>query len=154
TAVTLLAFVSLVVYGARLGVGPALVAVPALALQLALVVVLSRVATSVFGGVMKSRVGAALTAVLFAAMLVVAQSGWELVLALFVSGILSRGFTPPFSIIIRTLPSGWGTVVVEAAYHSDWLLAVGGLVGLVVVIGLLLVGWGWLLSLPRTAWVT
>jgi ABC-2 type transport system permease protein len=153
-AVTLLAFVSLVVYGARLGVGPALVALLALVLQLMVVVVLSRVATSALGGVMQSRAGAALTAVLLAAMLVVSQSGWELVIALSVSGVLSMGFSPPFSVIIRALPSGWGLAAVEAASRSDWLLVVGALVGLVVVIVLLLVVWGWLLGLPRTAWVT
>jgi ABC-2 type transport system permease protein len=99
-------------------------------------------------------VGAALTAVLLAAAMVLMQSGWELVLALFLSGILSTGLPPPFSVIIRALPSGWGVVAVEAAYRSDWLLVGGALVGLVVVILLLLVVWGWLLSLPRAAWVT
>ena len=96
TVVTFLAFVSLVVYARRLGVLPVLVAVLALILQMVLVILLSRVATHVFGGVMQSRVGAALTAVLFAAALVIMQSGWELVLAIFLSGVLSTGFSPPF----------------------------------------------------------
>lgn len=46
---TLLAFTSLVVFGARLGVLPALVAVPAVVLQLALVVLLSRLTVTGFG---------------------------------------------------------------------------------------------------------
>ena len=49
TAVTLLAFISLVVFGARLGVLPALVGVPAVVLQLVLVVLLSRLAVTGFG---------------------------------------------------------------------------------------------------------
>jgi hypothetical protein len=154
TAVTFLAFVSLVVYGGRLGAVPALVAVLALILQLVLVVLLSRVAAHVLGGVMKSRVGAALTAVVLAAAMVVAQSGWVLILALFLSGVLSTGFSRPFSVIIRVLPSGWGVAAVEAASRSDWLLVAGTLVGLVVAASFLLLAWGWLLGLPRTAWVT
>ena len=153
-AVTLLAFVSLVFYASRLGAIPSLVAIVALILQLVLVILLSRVATHVFGGVMKSRAGAALTAVLFAGALVLVQSGWELLVALLVSGVLDTGFSPPLSTIIRALPSGWGLVAVEAAYRSDWLLVATALVGLVVVIAILLVVWGWLLVLPRTAWVT
>jgi hypothetical protein len=60
TAVTLLAFTRLVVFGARLGVLPALVAVPAVVLQLALAVLLSRLAVTGFGQVARSRIGSVL----------------------------------------------------------------------------------------------
>jgi hypothetical protein len=55
TLVALLAFTSLVVFAARLGVAAALMAVPAVILQLALVVLLSRVAMAGFGSASKSR---------------------------------------------------------------------------------------------------
>ena len=51
TAVTALAFLSLMVYGISLGVGPALVSIPAAAAELAFVVLLSRVAYAIFGAV-------------------------------------------------------------------------------------------------------
>ena len=66
TAVTLLAFISLVVFGARLGVLPALVAVPVVVLQLVLVVLLSRLVVTVFGQVARSRIGSAVVGMLVA----------------------------------------------------------------------------------------
>ena len=48
------------VFGARLGVLPALVAVPAVVLQLALAVLLSRLAVTGFGQVARSRIGSVL----------------------------------------------------------------------------------------------
>ena len=79
---TLVAFASLVVYAAGLGLVSALVAVPGVVLQLTLVVVLSRVAAVVLGMVAASRFGAAVTGVLLAAMLVLAQSGWMVYVAI------------------------------------------------------------------------
>jgi hypothetical protein len=154
TVVTLLAFISLVVFGARLGVLPALVAVPAVVLQLVLVVVLSRLAVTGFGQVARGRVGATVVGVLIAGLLILGQSGWMLVLAVRTSGLLSTGVTPAFATLVRALPSGWGLYAVEAAGQSDWLTAVGVLAGLVAANALLLLAWSWKLGSPRTARAT
>jgi hypothetical protein len=154
TVVTLLALISLVVFGARLGVLPALVAVPAVILELVLLVVLSRLAVTGFGQVARSRVGAAVVGVLIAGLLILSQSGWMLVLAVRTSGLLGTGVTPAFATLVRALPSGWGLYAVEAAGRSGWLTAAGVLAGLVAANALLLLAWSWKLGAPRTARAT
>lgn len=152
-AVTVLAFASLPLYAARLGVASTLVALPALGLQLLLVVVVGQVTSRVFSTAMQSRGGAAMSAVLFAALLVVAQSGWIVFVAIVQSGVLSlrTGLAPGLSGVVRALPSSWGLVAVEAARRSDWLLAAGALAGLAGLIALLLLWWGRLLGAPGRA---
>lgn len=154
TIVTLSAFASLVVYGARLGLGAALVAVPAMVLQLVLVVLLSRVAMVVFGIVSKSRIGAAFTGVLIAAMMVLAQSGWMVFVAIQVSDVLNTGFGAAFSTTVRAVPSGWALVAVEAAGRGAWALAAGALAGLALLIVVLLLAWSRTLGTPRRARAT
>lgn len=73
TGVTLLAFVSLLVFAARLGIGPTFVAVPAVALQLLFVLLLSRVLVSLFRRTMQSRIGGAIAGIVLAAILFVLQ---------------------------------------------------------------------------------
>jgi hypothetical protein len=154
TAVTLLAFLSLVVFGARVGLLPALVAVPAVVLQLMLVVMLSRLAATGFGQVARSRIGAAVIGVLIAGLLILSQSGWMLALAVRTSGLLSTGVTPDLATLVRVLPSGWGLYAVEAAGRSDWLTVAGVLAGLVAANAVLLLAWSGRLGSPRTARAT
>ncbi|MFI0421406.1 hypothetical protein [Spongiactinospora sp. 9N601] len=142
--VSLVAFASLVVFGARLGAASAVVAVPAMFLQLALVVLLSRVTAWVFGAMARSRTGAVVTGLITAAMLVLAQSGWLVFIA--VDSVLVTGFSPEFSRIIRALPSSWGLMAVEAAARSDWRTAGLALGGLVVLLALLVLLWSRLLG--------
>ena len=80
--VTFIAFTALVVFGIRLGMVPALIAVPAVLLQLILVVLLSRVTASLFGALSRSRAGAVVSALLSAVMLVASSSGWIVLAAL------------------------------------------------------------------------
>ncbi len=151
TLVTLAAFLSLLVYSIRLGLAAAVVAIPALVLQLVFVVLLSRVATTAFGVVAKSRIGAAFTGALVAAMIVLSQSGWMVYVAIKVSGVLDTGFGAGFSNTVRAVPSGWGLVAVESADRGNWLLSLGALVGLAALILLLLLGWSRTLGTPRRA---
>jgi ABC-2 type transport system permease protein len=141
--VTLVAFTSLVVYGARLGVGSLIVDVPAALLQLAVIILLSRWVTEMLNEVMRSQTGAALGAFISAAIIALFGSGWAL--APTISQALTQGFPPAFSVVVRALPSGWGLVAVDAASRSHWLLAIGVLSGQAALIGLLLVGWSALL---------
>jgi hypothetical protein len=141
TAVTALAFLSLVVYGIRQGALPALVAVPAATLQLVLVVLLSRACYSVFGLIARGRVGSAFTGLLLAAFLVLTQSGWIVAVAIAYSEVLTTGFPSGYSTVVRAIPSGWGVVAVESAHNGQWWRAVGLLAAMVALIGLLLLGW-------------
>ncbi|MFG1943552.1 hypothetical protein [Nonomuraea sp. NPDC048826] len=130
-AVSLLALSGLVVAGARQsGVVGALVAVPAMVLQLAVFVLLSRVAVALLAVALRSRVGALGAGLVNGAILAFLGQGWVFAVALGQgSGI------PEF---VRYLPSGWG------------VLAVGGdflaLAALVVLVALLLGVWAALLS--------
>ncbi|MDA0635935.1 hypothetical protein OUY22_21140 [Nonomuraea sp. MCN248] len=129
-AVSLLALSGLVVAGARQGVLGALVAVPAMVLQLAAFVLLSRVAVAVLGMALRSRVGAVGAAVVNGAILAFLGQGWVFAVALGQgSGI------PEF---VRYLPSGWGLLAVRGDYLA--------LVALAVLVGLLLAAWAALLA--------
>jgi ABC-2 type transport system permease protein len=141
TAVTALAFLSLVVYGLRLGVLPALVSVPTAVLQLVLVVLLSRASYSVFGLIARGRIGSAFTGLLLAAFLILTQNGWIVVLAIAYSDVFTDGFPAGYSTVVRSIPSGWGVVAVEAAHDGRWPAALGLPVALAGLIGLLLLGW-------------
>ncbi len=148
TAVTLVAFASTVVLATRLGgVLPVVLSVPATLLQLTLVVLLSRLTARMFGALSRSRAGAATTAVITAAMLVVASSGWIVFVA--IDSVLTNGFSTAFSTVVRALPSSWGLVAIDAAARRDWVMTVLPLAGLVVLVGLLVVAWGRVLGPPR-----
>ena len=141
--VTLVAVSCLVVYGARLGVGPLIVAVPAALLQLAIIILLSRLIIEVLNDVMRFQIGAALGALIVAAIMALFGSGWAL--APTISQALTQGFPSALSVVVRALPSGWGLVAVDAASRSNWLLALGVIAGQAALIGVLLVVWSTLL---------
>ena len=101
-AVTLVAFGALLVLGARLGTVPVLLAIPGIALQLALVVVLSRLAARGFGALSRSRAGGAVSALITGVMLVAASSGWIVFVAL--DAVLDSGFSDGFSTALKLLP--------------------------------------------------
>lgn len=154
TAVTLVAFAGLVGYAARLGVLPALVAVVAAAGQLVLAVLLSRVAAALFAAVARSRTGAGIVGLIFGVMLTLAQSGWMLIVAINVSGVLTGGLPAGLSAAMRAAPSGWGVVAVEAAARGEWAVVAGALGGLLLLILALLFGWSRTLDGSRTIRVT
>ncbi|MFC6019959.1 hypothetical protein ACFP2T_27645 [Plantactinospora solaniradicis] len=126
--VSLTALLGLVVAGARLGLVEALVAVPAMLLQLAVFVLLSKVAVGLVGLALRSRLGAISTGVLNGAILAGLGQIWVVFLALGQTGV------PP---LVRYLPSGWGLLAVRGSW---W--AFGALAGLIV---LLLLAWAALL---------
>ena len=149
TAITFVAFTALVVFAARLGPVPVLVSLPGLALQLALVVVLSRLAAWLLGALSRSRLGGTISAVITAAMLVVASSGWIVLVAL--DAVLATGFSPTFSTVLRALPSSWALVAVEASSQPDWPLAALALLGLAALVALLVLAWSRALGVQRLA---
>lgn len=141
--VTLAAFASLIIAGARLGSGPLLIAIPAALLQLILVVLLSRLITEIFNQALNSLLGATLGALISAIIMALLGSGWALLPT--ISQALTLGFPPLLSTFVRTLPSGWGLVAVHAASQANWLLSTALLFCQVALIALLLLAWSALL---------
>jgi ABC-2 type transport system permease protein len=142
-AITLVAFAALPVAAARLGVLPLLVSVPAMLLELVVVVLLSRVVVAAMTATLSSRRGQELGGLLMAVVIALASGGWSL--AAVMGQRLAEGPGPVLGATLRVLPSGWGPVAVEAADRSDWPLALGALLGLAVLAALLLLAWARLL---------
>ncbi|HEY7484820.1 MAG TPA: hypothetical protein VH912_10215 [Streptosporangiaceae bacterium] len=151
TAVTVLLFTSLVVYAARLGVVPALLAVPLAALEVSLLVLLSRVAHVAFGRLARARAGAALNGVLLAIVLVLSQSGWMLLVGVLSSGVLEQGLPNGFSSALRWAPSGWALAAVEAAAAGDLGRVVLVVAAMLALAAVLLALWGTSLGEARGA---
>ncbi|MFB7471342.1 hypothetical protein [Kitasatospora sp. NPDC056184] len=140
----LVAFGGLFLYGARQGPAAALVAVPAVLLQLLLVVLLAKSTPQALGAVLRFRLGRELSALLVGLVMAGLNSGW------FAIGFFARLGTGDWSAgaatALRVLPSGWAVVAVDAARRSDWPTAAVALGGLAVLCGLLLAAWAALLS--------
>ncbi|OLF16636.1 hypothetical protein [Actinophytocola xanthii] len=145
--VTALAFCALVVHAA--GSLPAVVvAVLALPLQLALAVLLSRVAMAGLGAALQSRRGRDLGVLLAALVGVMVFFAQALVQTL--GPVVVDGDSPALTAVLRWVPSGWGPVAVDAAGRGEWPLVLAALAGLVVLGGGLLAVWGVLLHRRTT----
>ncbi|WP_126638959.1 hypothetical protein [Embleya hyalina] len=149
TGVALIAFGALVVFAARLGVAPVMVAVPVVVLQVLFVVVLSQLTGRALRAVSGSRLGAAVAGLCTAAMLVASQSGWIVFVAL--DEVLVSGLSPRVSWVIRALPSGWGLAAIDAAGRADWGVVAVDLAGLCVLIVVLFTLWSRSLGPRRRA---
>ncbi|MFE7190272.1 hypothetical protein [Kitasatospora sp. NPDC057541] len=140
----LVAFGGLLAYGVRQGPAAAVVAVPAVLLQLLFVVVLAKFTPQALGGVLRFRLGWELSALLVGLVMAGLNSGW------FAIGFLVRLGTGDWAAgartAVRVLPSGWAVVAVDAARRSDWPTAAAALGALAAVCGLLLAAWAALLS--------
>ncbi|MGD9894344.1 MAG: hypothetical protein AB7R89_10680 [Dehalococcoidia bacterium] len=140
-AISLIAFVALIVYGAGLGPWPALIAVPATMLTLLTAVLFSRLAVALFGLLLRSWTGAVLAGFVTAAVIALASQGWWLVVALGMAD--DRTF---METVLLALPSGWGIVVIEAVDRSDWLVSVAMLLLWCVLLAGALLWWTALIS--------
>jgi ABC-2 type transport system permease protein len=142
--ITLVACGLLLCYGVRLGPGAALVAVPAMALQLLLLVLLSKVATAALGGALRSRVGWELSALVVGLVIAFLNTGW------FAVGFFVRLFTgawaPRVAGVAAWLPTGWATVAVDAAGRGDWALTAAALAGLPALCAVLWLVWAAMLG--------
>ena len=141
-AISLLALTGLTVFGVRQGVAAALVSVPALLLQLAVFVLLSRVAVALLGLALRSRVGAIGAGLTNGLILAFLGQIW----VVFVALGETNGIPPVVTTMTRYLPSGWGTVAVEAAASADWTRVSAALGGLALLVVLLLAAWAVLLT--------
>ncbi|GIH49713.1 ABC-2 type transport system permease protein [Microbispora rosea] len=127
--VSLTALLGLLVAGVRLGVANALVAVPAMALQLAVFVLLSKVSVAVVGLALRTRPGAIVSGLLNGAILAALGQIWVFFMLFGQTGVPA---------VVWYLPSGWGLLAVRGEW---WAL------GALALLALLLLGaWAALLS--------
>ncbi|MGG3670577.1 hypothetical protein ABES96_05000 [Bacillus nitratireducens] len=136
--VSLIAFVGLLIYTARVSLYATIVAVPAITLQLIFVVLLSKVVASIIGETMKSRIGMELGAMLFGFIIAFLNVGWYALPAI-------NGITLNEPTFLYMFPSSWAILAVEFAIQSNWLLAFVFLIILTILCGLLLFIWTTLL---------
>ncbi|WP_433055132.1 hypothetical protein [Dactylosporangium sp. CS-033363] len=127
--VTLGALAGLIVAGTRLGVVNTLIAVPAMLLQLAVFVLLSKVSVALVGIALRSRIGAIAAGVVNGVILSSLGQIWVFMVAFGVAG------TPR---AVWFLPSGWGLLAVRGEW---WALA-----ALAALVLLLLALWAALLG--------
>ncbi len=136
--ISLIALLSLFVVSG--GIVAALVAVPALLLQLLCFVLASRLAVAVYGVLLQVRAGAVIAALVNAFILAFTAQGWALIVA-----FVSTDVQGTVAKAARIAPSGWGLVAVEAAGRGDWLEVLAALAGLVVLAVVMLLAWSALL---------
>lgn len=144
-AVSLLAFTSMGVYAADHGAAGVAVSVVAIALQLVLVVVVSRLVVALLSLIIRSQLGAILSALINAGLTVLLNQAWVVIYAATESELFTYGFPPRFATVVAWLPSTWGLNAIDAAGRGDWLLVVAALGGLVVLIVGALAVWARLL---------
>ncbi|MEV0596223.1 hypothetical protein [Nonomuraea cavernae] len=135
--VTLLALLSLPVYGWRHGPAGVLIGLAAALATLATMVMLSRIVVAALGLFVRSRATAALVGIVMGTTLALSGNGWAPAIALGATDTLI--WTQTF---VRVLPSGWGVAAVEAS----WPLALAILAANGAAIALLLLAWAALLA--------
>jgi ABC-2 type transport system permease protein len=142
--VTLIAFTGLVFAAVASGPAAVVVAVVAVGLQLALAVLLSRVVIGGLGAMLGSRRGKDL-GVLLAALVGLAYLPARAAFNA-LGPVVTGQSAPVFTAALRFLPTGWGPTAVAASADRDWPLALGLLLALAVLDGLLVLAWSRLLE--------
>jgi ABC-2 type transport system permease protein len=118
-------------------------------LQLLLVVLVYRVVMAALGALLTSRKGRDLGILLVA---LTGLSGVGVNYAVHSIGpALAQGRTPALAVVVKALPSGWGTVAVRAAGDGRWIRVVLLGAGMVVLLGLLTLAWAALLARRATS---
>lgn len=152
---SLVAFLGLLAYSLRLGPVAVLVAVPAVVVQVALVVAVSKLVSEAIGGAARSRIATELAAMQYGLVVTFSMVGWVLVWGAFSiadeTGASFADLLPSAMVTgLRVLPTGWGLVAVEAAGAGAWLVSLVALLGLVAVTALLVLAWARLLERRMT----
>lgn len=141
--VTLLAFSGLVIAAAPLGIAAAGVSMVAVLLQLALAILLSRVLVAALGALLGSRRGRDL-GVLLAALVGLSYLPARYVVEALGPIVVDQS-VPELTAALRYLPTGWGATALVDAADQQWLSALGRLLALAVLDGLLVLAWSRLL---------
>ncbi|MBN6054947.1 hypothetical protein JYK22_23625, partial [Nonomuraea sp. RK-328] len=135
--ITMVALLSIPVYGWRHGPSAVLAGLMAAVLALVTMVLLSRIVVAAFGLLVRSRVSAVLAALVTGTLLALSGNGWALAVAFGTADDPTWAET-----LVRVLPSGWGV----AAAESPWPVALGILAANGLVITLLWMAWAALLA--------
>ncbi|MDM5248417.1 hypothetical protein [Lysinibacillus sp. G4S2] len=141
--VSLVASFALIIYAARLGFWAVIVAVPAMLLQLAIIMLMSKVVMGAIGEASKSRLGLEFGALIIGAVIAFLNVGWYLLPKI---NLLVERPSPAISLVARILPTGWALVAIEAVNQSNYFSAIGVLCGLALLCGLLFIVWARMLS--------
>lgn len=136
--IALAAFAAIVVAAIPLGTGAVLISIPATLLSVLVVIVAARLTAIWFAAVSRSRVGAVVSSVVTAAIIVVAQHSWILLIAIMVH--VETGLPGGLGTALAVLPSSWGLLAVSVAGDGEWGLTLT-LLGALAVLGLLLYLW-------------
>ncbi|PEM71251.1 hypothetical protein COL60_08145 [Bacillus pseudomycoides] len=145
--ISLVAFMGLLLYAARLNLWASIVAVPAILLQLLFVVLLSKVVSRIMDETMKSRIGMEIGAMLIGFVIAFLNVGWYALPTI-------NWITTKNSTVLYIFPSSWAIFAVDQASQSNWLLASVSLIVLTMLCGLLLYIWTKLLTRSTTTNVT
>jgi ABC-2 type transport system permease protein len=143
-AVSLLAFSALAVYGFRLSPVAGLVAIPALMLQLGFTVALSRLVTAWLREYTKSLFSVVISSLITGVVIAFMITGWAVFAV--TDDIFAIGLPHSASVIIHSLPSGWGIAAIDAAHEGKWLIMGISLLGLAVLTALVPFAWSRLLQ--------
>ena len=147
--VTLLAFLALPVFGARLGPIAAIVGTIAMLLHLAMAVLLSRIVIGLTSQALVTRFGLEFAALQYAIVIALSLVGWVIPAALAQD---HRLLDDPFAFLARDLPHGmqralemspasWGVNAIVAADTHRWLPMLAYLAGLAIINVLLARAW-------------
>lgn len=141
---TALAFLVMAAYGAKFGIGPALVGVVFLFTQLGIAMFLSRVVTSGLRAATTSQLSSLVSSAITGAVMAFFITGWWALGA--IDAIFANGLPETFATILYWLPSGWGVVAINAAANGNWILPLALVAASIALIGILSYIWGGLLG--------
>lgn len=141
--VSSLAFASILIYAAGLGIAAVAAAVPAVVLQTILAVAGSRIVTSILRRLTRSQLSSALASMVTGGIMAFFITGWALFEADLKS--LAARSDSVFFDVLRALPSSWGIAAVEAAGRGRWELFAAYLAGTLLLLWALRSVWAALL---------
>ncbi|MDX2776144.1 hypothetical protein PV379_02090 [Streptomyces caniscabiei] len=141
---SLIAFSSLIVYGARFGVATALAAALLVPILLLFSLFLSRVITNTLRSLTKSNLTSIISSALIGAVMAFTVTGWVMFGA--VGNLTSNGIPDNLQQILFYLPSGWPIVAIDTAADGDWLPMITLIAVFLTLIAALAWLWGKLLA--------
>ncbi|WP_309129885.1 hypothetical protein [Microbacterium sp.] len=137
--VALAAFAAVIVAAIPLGPGAVLISIPATLLSVLVLIVAARLTAIWFAAVSRSRVGAVVSSIVTAAIIVLAQHSWILLIAIMIH--IDTGLTGGLGTAVAVLPSSWALIAVDAAGGNEWGLALTALGALAALAALLSFWW-------------
>ena len=146
---SLIAFCSLVIYGARFGADTTLVAVLFVPILLLFSIFLSRVVTNALRSLTRSNISSIISSALIGAVMAFTVTGWAMFGA--IGNFTSSGLPENLQHILFYFPSSWPVSAINATADGNWLLVVTFASVMLITTGVLAWLWGKLLEHRLTA---